>query len=142
MGWRPVRSPEGMDRCAQSGLDCHDRTGGQWFLFVLGSIGFVYSATVIWGVVGANSRHVRSARGRYASLKAPDRARFLAAIPFGTVAVFLGGLLLVLPDPAAGVPLAVATIGALVVTILVGSHPRRFLPPWALEIEDRSDRDE
>ncbi len=55
--------------------------------------------------------------------------------------MFLGGSFLALPDPAAGVPLAVATIGALVVTILVGSRPRRFLPPWALEIEDRSNRD-
>jgi hypothetical protein len=102
-----------------------------WVLVVLGVFGLVISITVLWGLVGSNWQWVHSYRVGFGAPPSRDRARLLAALPGGSIAVVLTGLFLSAADPVAATPLAVASVAFLVLAIGMGIRPDPFLPRWA-----------
>jgi len=107
---------------------------GPSLLLVLGTLGLVLSLTVVSGLVGSGGwRWVENYRARMGSPVSRDRARLLAALPAGSVAVLLVGSFLAVSDPVGATPLAVGGIASLVVAILMGVYPDPFLPRWVRE---------
>jgi hypothetical protein len=115
-------------------------TRAEALLLILGSIGLIFCVTAIWGVAASSAPFVHRFRERYAaSGGGSDRARLLAGAPFGSLAVVLGGFMLMVRDSTLATVFGIATIVFIVAMLVAAGHPRRFLPQWAKDVEDAAD---
>ena len=93
--------------------------------------GLALSATVIWGLVGADWPYVRHVRSRIAWRPDPRRrGSDLVWLPFGSLAVLCVGVAMAVPSAGAHALLWLAGGSALFVGLIAAFRPRPFMPVW------------
>ena len=108
-----------------------------WFLVAAAVLGLALSATVLWGLVGADWPYVRHSRSRIAWRPDPRRrGSDLVWLPFGSLFILCVGVAVAVPAAGAHALLWLAGAAALVLGLITGRRSSLLMPGW-LRVEAR-----